>query len=134
MDQFLSALALNQLVVIILAALVWIVAKWEWITNRPALVHGLWMLLHVKCVTPPLVDLPMLPRIVPRNFPTRQREDVDSKKVLTPSDSPPLLNDSGRAHVCPPQSGALPVTFARRNRLRSTTRNARCWNSLRASV
>ena len=92
MDHFLNVLVSNQLLAISLAGVVWVIVKWEWISRRPALVHGLWMLVLVKCVTPPLVDLPMLPSIAPRNIPTRQREDVDSKKVLAP-----------------PQSGALPV-------------------------
>src|SRR4051812_12799756 len=46
----------NLIVAGVLAALAAAVARWG---NRPALAHGLWVLVLLKLVTPPVVPLPL---------------------------------------------------------------------------
>jgi hypothetical protein len=61
MHQFLELIAVNQLLVIVLSGIVWTVGRRGWTSRRSALVHGLWLLVFLKCITPPLISLPLLP-------------------------------------------------------------------------
>lgn len=95
MNQFLYALAANQLLVIPLAGLVWSICRWDWISRRPALAHGLWMLVLLKCVTPPLIMLPILPTGVPQHLPAAQSRHGDAGNVSQRSISRPLDAERG---------------------------------------
>ena len=53
-----DGLVVNSLLVVPLAAVAWLVGRWA---NRPAVAHALWVLVLLKLMTPPLVDLPVIP-------------------------------------------------------------------------
>ncbi|MHC4403513.1 MAG: hypothetical protein ACYTG0_27970, partial [Planctomycetota bacterium] len=63
MAHFLHVFAWNQLVVLPLAATVWVVSKARLFHERPALRHGLWLLVLLKFVTPALIPLAFLPAV-----------------------------------------------------------------------
>ncbi|MEM1224961.1 MAG: M56 family metallopeptidase [Planctomycetota bacterium] len=46
--------------VMLIGVVVWVVARW-WTRDRPHLSHALWLLVLVKCVTPPLWSSPTSP-------------------------------------------------------------------------
>ncbi len=63
MANLLHVLAWNQLAVVPLAATVWAVSRARLIHERPALRHGLWLLVLLKFVTPALIPLAFLPAV-----------------------------------------------------------------------
>lgn len=58
MDEALRLLLTNAVLAGLLALAAWVASR---LTRRQAVVHGLWLLALVKLVTPPLVELPLLP-------------------------------------------------------------------------
>ena len=61
MTGLLYVLGWNVVIATVLAAAVWLACRTAMLGRRPALCHGLWMLVLVKLVTPPLIPLPVLP-------------------------------------------------------------------------
>ncbi len=61
MAQLLEFLLLNAATCTVLASLVWLAGLLPAIRRRPALRYGLWMIVLVKLVTPPLVELRLVP-------------------------------------------------------------------------
>ena len=51
----------NLLVAALFGMTVWLLCRTRLLRQRPALCHGLWLLVLVKLVTPPLIPLPVLP-------------------------------------------------------------------------
>ncbi|MBK6406772.1 MAG: hypothetical protein IPF66_18050 [Holophagales bacterium] len=58
MDEALRLLLTNAVLAGLLALAAWVVSR---LTKRQAVVHGLYLLALLKLVTPPLVELPLLP-------------------------------------------------------------------------
>ena len=58
MEEALRLLLTNAVLAGVLALAAWAVSR---LTKRQAVVHGLWLLALLKLVTPPLVELPLLP-------------------------------------------------------------------------
>jgi beta-lactamase regulating signal transducer with metallopeptidase domain/thiol-disulfide isomerase/thioredoxin len=56
-----TLLGWNLLLVVLLCAIVWLVSRFRWLRERPALCHVLWLLVLIKLVTPPLIPLRVLP-------------------------------------------------------------------------
>ncbi len=61
MAMILEFLLLNAAACTALASLVWLAGLLPAVRRRPALRYGLWMIVLVKLVTPPIVELRMLP-------------------------------------------------------------------------
>ena len=61
MSLVLSALLLNAAVATLLALLVWTAGSIPAVRRRPGLRHGLWFIVLLKLVTPPLWELSILP-------------------------------------------------------------------------
>jgi beta-lactamase regulating signal transducer with metallopeptidase domain len=75
MQTFLETTVSNALVASVLGLLAFVVARWR----RPALAHGLWLLVFVKLVTPPLIPV-YLP-----SFQAQQSPRVETSTARTPS-------------------------------------------------
>ena len=101
----------HLLVVMALAVAVKILCRCVWIRNRPSLIHGLWVLVMLKLITPTIVGLPIYERTAICNwFQTTRVEtsiehSVDNSsapsngsevQVLAAAD-PSVVNTEGRA-------------------------------------
>lgn len=89
MDHALSLLAWNLILSVPLALLVWCVCRMRLLRARPALCHGLWLLVLLKLVTPPLIPIPVLPalqEVTEKGEQTRQsdalRDDASSSAAM----------------------------------------------------
>ena len=63
MTNVLYLIGWNCLVAALMGIAVWLSCRAGVLRRRPALCHGLWLLVLFKLVTPPLVPVPMLPAI-----------------------------------------------------------------------
>ena len=63
MADVLYLIGWNQFVAVLLAAAVWLSCRTKMLGERPALRHGLWLLVLLKLVTPPIIPVPVLPGI-----------------------------------------------------------------------
>jgi bla regulator protein BlaR1 len=95
MHQFLELIVSNQLIVMALSVVVWIVGKCGWIAKRPALVHVLWLMVLLKCLIPPLINVPIFPSAPQLSFaietsnPTKaQSSHIGLNSRQLPSDLP----------------------------------------------
>lgn len=94
-----SALGWNAVVVAVLAISFLAVARLPFFRRRPALRHWLWLLVLIKCVTPPLFPIPVF-RADP-NEPRIWANEVRSSEVQTPefdiasSNQPGLVGEAG---------------------------------------
>ena len=61
MSALLNAILLNALVATVLAVVVWLTGVIPQLRTRPGLRHGLWIIVLLKLVTPPLFEIPILP-------------------------------------------------------------------------
>jgi len=61
MSTLLNSILLNALVATALAVAVWATGAIPTMRRRPGLRHGLWIVVLLKLVTPPLFELPILP-------------------------------------------------------------------------
>ena len=61
MTNALYLIGWNQLIAALAAVAVWLLCRTRTLQRRPALCHGLWLLVLVKLVTPSLVAVPVLP-------------------------------------------------------------------------
>jgi len=61
MSALLNAILLNALVATALAVVVWVTGIIPTLRRRPGLRHGLWIVVLLKLVTPPLFEMPILP-------------------------------------------------------------------------
>lgn len=68
MTDSLTLFGWNQLIAVAMATVVWVLCRTPIVARRPAVCHGLWLLVLVKLVTPPLIPVPVLPA-VPANEP-----------------------------------------------------------------
>ncbi|MEX2174368.1 MAG: M56 family metallopeptidase [Pirellulaceae bacterium] len=64
MPDVLYLVGWNHLVAALMAMAVWLACRTRILTRRPAVCHGLWLLVLLKLVTPPIVPLPILPAMV----------------------------------------------------------------------
>lgn len=70
MERMLTPLGWNLLLAALLAIVAWVVGRWPAVRRRPKFLYGLWLLVLVKLVAPPLVALPiLLPPAVPESEP-----------------------------------------------------------------
>ncbi len=63
MTNLLSLIVWNLLLSAALGGFVWLLCRTSVLRSRPALCHGLWLLVLLKLVTPPVVSVPLLPAI-----------------------------------------------------------------------
>ena len=107
----------NALVAGLLAVAAVAAGRWS---RRPALVHGLWLLVLVKLLTPPLVPLPLpwLPVFLARPF----RAPPWVLLFLLPPPPPPPPPPPGRARPPPPPRPRRATPRTRANR----PRRSRC--------
>lgn len=77
MATLLEILLLNAAAAAALACLVWTAALLPAIRRRPALRYGLWMIVLVKLITPPIVEL----QLIPSWRQTAQTDSVDVSAV-----------------------------------------------------
>ena len=63
MTDSLPLFAWNQLIALVMAAVVWLLCRTPIVARRPAVCHRLWLLVLVKLVTPPLMPIPVLPTV-----------------------------------------------------------------------
>ena len=61
MSHILLLLGWNLCLVIPLAAIAWCACQIRAVRLRPALCHGIWLLVLLKLITPPLMSVPVLP-------------------------------------------------------------------------
>ena len=65
MDELWMRLSWNLVLCIPFGILIWCLCRIPGIHSRPAVCHGLWLLVLFKLVTPPLISIPILPAIGP---------------------------------------------------------------------
>lgn len=63
MQDVLHLVGWNQLVAVLMGMAVWLACRTQILSRRPAVCHGLWLLVLLKLVTPPIVPVPVLPAI-----------------------------------------------------------------------
>lgn len=63
MADVVSLVGWNQGVAVAMAAAVWLLCRTRFLGRRPAVCHGLWLLVLLKFVTPPIVPVPVLPAV-----------------------------------------------------------------------
>jgi beta-lactamase regulating signal transducer with metallopeptidase domain len=68
------------------AAVVWLLCRTKWLSRRPALCHGLWLLVLLKLVAPAVVGVPILPASARATV--GQVETAAKPPALEPSDDP----------------------------------------------
>lgn len=79
MDSLLKIALTNAVMALVLALIVWLITLR---CKRPALVHGLWVLVLLKLITPPLIDLPVVS--MPHEEPSEVIPQVDVSPVSVP--------------------------------------------------
>ena len=79
MDTFLETVASNAVVAALLAVAVAVATRW---IRRPEVAYWLWMLVLVKLVTPPVVQIPL--RVGLSAEPPAPAEPVAAIRVLPP--------------------------------------------------
>ena len=101
----LNALLWNLLLTAGLAVLLAVLCRLPTLHKRPALRCWLWLLLMVKLITPPLVDVPLLPAVA-------HKEAVVHEKIATKEPVPPPSNLAHDELVSLPYfpSGSMPET------------------------
>ena len=72
MIRFFEIVVANLAVASLLAVIAWSAGRW---LKRPALTHGLWMLVLVKMITPPLIGVPVL-------FPAVEQSPVPNHRIV----------------------------------------------------
>ena len=92
----------NILVATALAVLAAVVGA---VTRRPALAHGLWLLVLLKLVTPPFVHLPILPT-VPAASPLESPK-TEETIVVTPAELQRLFQESQFAEAASSEPPSL---------------------------
>src|SRR5215831_9137679 len=103
MTTFLHVALANLAVASILAVLAIVVGRF---CRRPALVHSLWLLVLLKLVTPPLVQLPVIPGLDTPAVEERETADPQDEiaaRVETVPDAPPIVG----VPVLPPKTTVL---------------------------
>lgn len=65
MDELWMRLSWNLVLCIPFGILIWCLCRIPGIHSRPAVCHGLWLLVLVKLVTPPFISIPILPATGP---------------------------------------------------------------------
>jgi beta-lactamase regulating signal transducer with metallopeptidase domain/thiol-disulfide isomerase/thioredoxin len=61
MTDLLDLMGWNQCLAVVLGLAVWLSCRTKALTWRPALCHGLWLLVLLKLVTPAVISVPLLP-------------------------------------------------------------------------
>src|SRR5215469_303509 len=104
MDTLLRVALSNAVVATALAV---VAAATGRLCRRPALTHGLWLLVLLKLLTPSLITLPAWPAAAPMPEPqavlTPPAEPTDAPVSLEPSLPPPPV-----ASLPPPEDQPLP--------------------------
>ena len=68
MMGMLETLAWNSLIVVPMAAAIWLAGRTRLLRDRPAACHVLWLLVLLKLVTPPVIPVPVLsPQVQPES-------------------------------------------------------------------
>ncbi len=92
MGLFLEMLLINTATAFLLAIVVWLFATLPVLRNRPKLRHCLWILVLFKLVTPPLVELAILPdwneKVGSRGNPIDTLEPNESQNHVRNGDAP----------------------------------------------
>lgn len=86
MNDLPSIAVSNAVAALVLALMAYLVGA---VSRRPALVHGLWLLVLLKLVTPPLIHIPINLPHATETVPVVADEQPAS--VLTPSEEPTLV-------------------------------------------
>src|SRR5438045_777540 len=61
MDELVTRLGWNLVLCIPFGIFVWCLTRTPKICTRPAICHGLWLLVLLKMVTPPFIPVPLVP-------------------------------------------------------------------------
>ncbi|MCA9098768.1 MAG: M56 family metallopeptidase, partial [Planctomycetaceae bacterium] len=70
MERILTPVGWNLLFAGVLAIVAWGGGRWSVLRRRPKFLYGLWLLVLVKLVAPPLIALPILqPEVIPESAP-----------------------------------------------------------------
>ncbi len=86
MTHLLVLFGWNLLIAVPIALMVWLLGRTRLLRQRPALCHGLWLLVLLKLVTPPLVPVPVLPaNTVESDGPADVFEISNSDLVFVPA-------------------------------------------------
>ncbi len=64
MTNVLYLIGWNLIIAVSIGMAVWLICQTQPLRRRPALRHGLWLLVLLKLVAPPLVPIPVLPPVV----------------------------------------------------------------------
>ncbi len=134
MDELWMRLGWNLVLCIPFGILVWGLCRVPWIHSRPAVCHGLWLLVLFKMVTPPFISVPVLPATGP-SIP-------DESKVLAEPFTkiadltPPFIESERKFPKIPvivkatqsPERGASP-TLASPNSLASGSTRTSLWRT-----
>ncbi len=108
----------NLLVAALFGTAAWLLCRTRLLNRRPALCHGLWFLVLLKLVTPPLIPVPMVSGDVISithylEWPASRREPIlssDRQRFEFSSASNSLSDDSAIAAAHSAQSDVLAVT------------------------
>jgi membrane fusion protein, multidrug efflux system len=63
MDELITRLGWNLILCIPVGIFVWCLTRTPKIRTRPAICHGLWLLVLLKMVTPPFIPMPLVPDV-----------------------------------------------------------------------
>src|SRR5580704_5287417 len=78
MAELVTRLGWNLVLCIPFGIFVWCLTRTPKICTRPAICHGLWLLVLLKMVTPPFISMTLLPDVL------NMSEDRFSKSVAQP--------------------------------------------------
>ncbi len=109
MDELVTLLGWNLVLCIPFGIFIWCLTRTPKICARPAICHGLWLLVLLKMVTPAFIPMPLLPEVFgisadrfsksaaqqPAIFESEQHAivaDATAQKVLSPAGSPALAS------------------------------------------
>ncbi len=92
MDSFLQITLSNLAVASLLAVVVFVLSRWM---TKPAVLHGLWVIVLLKLVTPPVVSLPIGELGLSGDLPRTKQRPQTAEKTDPPNASVPSSQSPG---------------------------------------
>ncbi len=109
MDELVTRLGWNLVLCIPFGILVWCLTRTPKICARPAICHGLWLLVLLKMVTPPFIPMPLAPDVLNLSADRFSKSAAQMPATIEP-ERHAIVADSTTQTALSPQRSPLPAS------------------------
>src|SRR5579863_4095511 len=104
MDELVTRLGWNLVLCIPFGILVWCLTRTPKICTRPAICHGLWLLVLLKMMTPPFIPMTWVPDVLNISADRFSKSAAQPPATIEPEQHPIVADSTTQTALSPQRS------------------------------